>query len=58
MERYAPNAKDLAARDGVSRSMSIEIKEGKGVVKEQDHENLQLSNVDKSVIENRLPEIT
>ena len=37
MERYAPNAKDLASRDVVSRSMSIEINEGRGVGKDQDH---------------------
>ncbi len=58
MERYAPNAKDLASRDVVSRSMSIEINEGRGVGKEKDHVNLHLSHLDKSVIENRLPGIT
>ena len=58
MERYAPNAKDLASRDVVSRSMSIEINEGRGVGKEQDHVHLHLSHLDKSVIENRLPGIT
>ncbi len=58
MERYAPNAKDLASRDVVSRSMSIEINEGRGVGKDQDHVHLHLSHLDKNVIENRLPGIT
>ena len=47
MERYAPKAKDLASRDVVSRSMSIEINEGRGVGKEQDHVHLHLSHLDK-----------
>ncbi len=58
MERYAPNAKDLASRDVVSRSMSIEINEGRGVGKDQDHVNLNLSHLDKEIIETRLPGIT
>jgi succinate dehydrogenase / fumarate reductase flavoprotein subunit len=58
MERYAPNSKDLASRDVVSRSMSIEINEGRGVGKDQDHVHLHLSHLDKSVIEDRLPGIT
>ncbi len=58
MERYAPKAKDLASRDVVSRSMSIEINEGRGVGKEKDHVHLNLSHLDKEVIENRLPGIT
>jgi len=58
MERYAPNAKDLASRDVVSRSMSIEINEGRGVGKDKDHVHLYLNHLDKSVIENRLPGIT
>ncbi len=58
MERYAPNAKDLASRDVVSRSMSIEINEGRGVGKDQDHVNLNLSHLDKDIIESRLPGIT
>jgi succinate dehydrogenase / fumarate reductase flavoprotein subunit len=58
MERYAPKAKDLASRDVVSRSMSIEINEGRGVGKNQDHVHLHLSHLDKNVIENRLPGIT
>ena len=44
MERYAPKAKDLASRDVVSRSMSIEINEGRGVGKDQDHVHLNLSH--------------
>src|SRR5210317_1527098 len=55
MERYAPNAKDLASRDVVSRSMTIEIREGRGVGKEQDHVHLNLSHLDKEIIESRLP---
>ena len=58
MERYAPNAKDLASRDVVCRSMSIEINEGRGVGKDQDHVHLYLSHLDKKVIEDRLPGIT
>ncbi len=58
MERYAPKAKDLASRDVVSRSMSIEINEGRGVGKEQDHVHLHLSHLEKSIIESRLPGIT
>ena len=58
MERYAPNAKDLASRDVVSRSMSIEINEGRGVGKDKDHVHLNLSHLDKDIIESRLPGIT
>ena len=58
MERYAPKAKDLASRDVVSRSMSIEINEGRGVGKEKDHVFLNLSHLDKKIIESRLPGIT
>ena len=58
MERYAPKAKDLASRDVVSRSMSIEINEGRGVGKDKDHVHLNLSHLDKEVIESRLPGIT
>ena len=54
MERYAPNAKDLASRDVVSRSMSIEINEGRGVGKDKDHVHLYLNHLDKKVIENSL----
>ena len=58
MERYAPNAKDLASRDVVSRSMAIEINEGRGVGKEKDHINLHLDHLDSKVIDERLPGIT
>ena len=58
MERYAPKAKDLASRDVVSRSMSIEINEGRGVGKDKDHVHLNLSHLDKEIIESRLPGIT
>ncbi len=57
MERYAPNAKDLASRDVVSRSMTIEIREGRGVGAEQDHINLHLEHLGPEVIEERLPGI-
>ncbi len=57
MERYAPNAKDLASRDVVSRSMAIEINEGRGVGKDRDHLHLYLNHLDKEVIESRLPGI-
>ena len=58
MERYAPNAKDVASRDVVSRSMSIEINEGRGVGKDKDHVLLNLSHLDKKVIAERLPGIS
>jgi succinate dehydrogenase / fumarate reductase flavoprotein subunit len=58
MERYAPNAKDLASRDVVSRAMTIEIREGRGVGKEKDHINLHLSHLDPKIIHERLPGIT
>ena len=57
MERYAPSAKDLASRDVVSRSIAIEINEGRGVGKEKDHVNLHLDHIDPIVIEQRLPGI-
>ena len=57
MERYAPNAKDLASRDVVSRSMTIEIREGRGVGKEQDHIFLHLEHLGPEVIDERLPGI-
>jgi len=57
MERYAPNAKDLASRDVVSRSMTIEINEGRGVGPNKDHVFLHLDHLDSSVIEKRLPGI-
>ncbi|MBA3564425.1 MAG: succinate dehydrogenase flavoprotein subunit [Gammaproteobacteria bacterium] len=57
MERYAPNAKDLASRDVVSRSMTIEIREGRGVGPEQDHIYLHLDHLGAEVIRERLPGI-
>ena len=57
MERYAPNAKDLASRDVVSRSMTIEIREGRGVGAEKDHIFLHLEHLGPEVIEERLPGI-
>ena len=57
MERYAPNAKDLASRDVVSRSMTIEIQEGRGVGAESDHIHLHLEHLGPEVIEERLPGI-
>jgi succinate dehydrogenase / fumarate reductase flavoprotein subunit len=58
MERYAPSAKDLASRDVVSRSMAMEIREGRGVGKEQDHIFLHLDHIDPKVLAERLPGIT
>ena len=57
MERYAPNAKDLASRDVVSRSMTIEIREGRGVGAEKDHIYLHLEHLGPEVVEERLPGI-
>jgi succinate dehydrogenase / fumarate reductase flavoprotein subunit len=57
MERYAPNAKDLASRDVVSRSMTIEIREGRGVGPDKDHIQLHLEHLGPEVIEERLPGI-
>ncbi len=57
MERYAPNAKDLASRDVVSRSMTIEIREGRGVGAEKDHIHLHLEHLGPEVIHERLPGI-
>ena len=58
MERYAPSAKDLASRDVVSRSMTIEIREGRGVGKQKDHIFLHLDHLDPAVLHERLPGIT
>ena len=58
MERYAPNAKDLASRDVVSRSMTTEIMEGRGCGPKKDHIHLNLSHLDKKVLEEKLPGIT
>ena len=57
MERYAPSAKDLASRDVVSRSMTIEINEGRGVGANKDHIYLHLDHLDDEVIHQRLPGI-
>ncbi|MDE2337918.1 MAG: FAD-binding protein, partial [Gammaproteobacteria bacterium] len=57
MERYAPNAKDLASRDVVSRAMTIEIREGRGVGPERDHIHLHLEHLGPEVIHERLPGI-
>src|SRR6476661_8440776 len=58
MERYAPHAKDLASRDVVSRSMTIEIREGRGVGPEKDHIYLHLDHLDPKILHERLPGIT
>jgi succinate dehydrogenase / fumarate reductase flavoprotein subunit len=58
MERYAPSAKDLASRDVVSRSMAMEIREGRGVGKEKDHIYLHLDHIDAKILAERLPGIT
>jgi succinate dehydrogenase / fumarate reductase flavoprotein subunit len=58
MERYAPSAKDLASRDVVSRSMTIEISEGRGVGKNKDHIYLHLDHLDPAVLAERLPGIS
>lgn len=57
MERYAPSAKDLASRDVVSRAMTIEIREGRGVGPKKDHIYLHLDHLDPEVIHKRLPGI-
>ncbi len=58
MERYAPSAKDLASRDVVSRSMAMEMREGRGVGAEKDHIFLHLDHIDPKVLHERLPGIT
>jgi succinate dehydrogenase / fumarate reductase flavoprotein subunit len=58
MERYAPSAKDLASRDVVSRAMTIEIREGRGVGKNNDHIFLHLDHLDPAVLQERLPGIS
>ena len=58
MERYAPSAKDLASRDVVSRAMTIEIREGRGVGKLKDYINLHLDHLDPAVLHERLPGIS
>jgi succinate dehydrogenase / fumarate reductase flavoprotein subunit len=57
MDRYAPNARDLASRDVVSRSMAIEVREGRGVGKLKDHIHLHLEHLGPEVINERLPGI-
>lgn len=57
MLRYAPSAKDLASRDVVSRSMTIEIREGRGVGPHKDHIHLHLEHLDPDIIHSRLPGI-
>lgn len=57
MERYAPNARDLASRDVVSRAMTMEIKEGRGCGNNADHLMLKLNHLDASIINMRLPGI-
>ncbi|MGH6928764.1 MAG: succinate dehydrogenase flavoprotein subunit, partial [Dongiaceae bacterium] len=58
MERYAPHAKDLASRDVVSRSMTIEIREGRGVGPNKDHIHLHLEHLDPNVLHEHLPGIS
>src|SRR3979490_2074059 len=57
MERYAPNAKDLASRDVVSRAMTVEVREGRGIGAEHDHIALHLEHLGADVIHERLPGI-
>jgi len=57
MERYAPSAKDLASRDVVSRAMTVEIREGRGVGEHKDHVHLNLMHLGPEVIHERLPGI-
>ena len=58
MERYAPSAKDLASRDVVSRAMTIEIREGRGIGEDRDHVLLHLDHLDPKILEQRLPGIS
>lgn len=58
MERYAPSAKDLASRDVVSRSMALEMREGRGVGADKDHIYLHLDHIDPAILAERLPGIT
>ncbi len=58
MERYAPNVKDLASRDVVSRAMTIEMREGRGVGENRDHIHLHIEHLDAKVIAERLPGIS
>jgi succinate dehydrogenase / fumarate reductase, flavoprotein subunit len=58
MERYAPSVKDLAPRDMVSRAMTVEIREGRGVGKRSDHVHLHLEHLDPQILHERLPGIS
>jgi succinate dehydrogenase / fumarate reductase flavoprotein subunit len=58
MERYAPSAKDLASRDIVSRAMTMEVRDGRGVGAQNDHIHLHLEHLDPSVLAERLPGIS
>jgi succinate dehydrogenase / fumarate reductase flavoprotein subunit len=58
MERYAPNAKDLASRDVVSRAITLEIREGRGVGEHKDHAHLHIEHLDPAMIKERLPGIS
>ena len=58
MEKYAPKAKDLASRDVVSRSIAIEVNEGRGIGKNKDHVHLHIEHIDSKIIETRLPGIS
>jgi succinate dehydrogenase / fumarate reductase flavoprotein subunit len=58
MERYAPSVKDLAPRDMVSRAITVEIREGRGVGKMGDHANLHLEHLDPAILHERLPGIS
>lgn len=58
MERYAPNAKDLASRDVVSRAITMEIQEGRGVGPEKDHAHLHIEHLDPEITKERLPGIS
>ncbi|MHA1537705.1 MAG: succinate dehydrogenase flavoprotein subunit [Alphaproteobacteria bacterium] len=58
MERYAPSARDLASRDVVSRAMTMEIREGRGVGKKSDHIHLHLEHLDSALLAERLPGIS
>jgi len=58
MERYAPNAKDLASRDVVSRAITLEIQEGRGVGSEKDHAYLHIEHLDPEITKERLPGIS
>jgi succinate dehydrogenase/fumarate reductase flavoprotein subunit len=57
MERYAPSAKDLASRDVVSRAMTVEILEGRGVGPNADHIHLNLHHIPANILHERLPGI-